>query len=93
VVVSIASTVECTALIYGKPLVQLGITALNHSGATYTVESKNQIGQIMNDAVNEKDLSEKMKNRDIFFARLLKTYLWDDKTHVDFAYGRDIFEK
>lgn len=91
VVISISSAVEYLALIYGKTLVQVGITALNHSGASYVVDSIEKIEENLINAVNKKDLDLKIKNRDIFFSRLLKSYLWDDKSHPDFVYGRDIF--
>lgn len=87
VAVSIASAVDYKVLIYGKPLVQVGITGLKGKGCTYEILKREDLGEAINKALRYRMTEEQQKNYDIFLARLLKKYLWDDKSEKKIQYG------
>lgn len=87
VVVSIASAVDYKALIYEKPLVQLGHTTLYKKGCSYEVECKDMIeGQLMT-AMDKGMTKEQNENFELHMARLLENYLWDDLSDRELRYG------
>lgn len=87
VVISISSAVEYKALIYGKPLVQLGITGLLGKGCTYVVTEKQMLEQQMISALNNGMTQKQKENFDRFLQILLQRYLWDDLSERSLRYG------
>lgn len=87
IVVSIASAVDYKVLIYGKALVQLGITGLLGKGCTYIVNE----GQLLEEQLIlalSKGMSQKQKDRfNHMLQILLQKYLWDDMSERSQRYG------
>lgn len=87
VMVSMSSTTEYRALMYNKPVVQVGITSLNHMGCTYKVDDKKELESVLMDALENGMTIEQKNNFDILLARLMKKYLWDDLQERPLRYG------
>lgn len=97
VVVSIASAVDFKTLIYGKPLVQLGINALRGAECTYCVERMEQLEDMLEVAMEQGMTKEQVGKFDYLLQLLLQYYLWDDLTERQLRYGlpveRDFYER
>ena len=90
VLVTILSQSAYLALIRGKPAVMLGYTQLRHAGCTYEAFSRRKIESQIKEAIRY-GYTEKQKQRfQEHIARLLRYYLWDDRTHPDFPFGQRI---
>lgn len=87
VVISMSSAVEYKALMYGKPLVQVGITGLNKMGCTYSIDKKEDLENMISKAIVYGMTDEQKNNYNMFLARLLKGYLWDDLSERKLRYG------
>lgn len=87
VVVSIASAVDYKALIYGKPVVQVGVTGLNGKGCTYEVKERSELEAQLRCAIENGMTLEQEENFDNMINRLLQTYLWDNMEERNFRYG------
>lgn len=90
VVVSIASAVDYKALIYGKPLVQLGITGLRGKGCTYGVFEKKDLEEQVMLALKDGMTEKQTENFDRLLQILLQKYLWDDMSERSLRYGQTI---
>lgn len=90
VVVSIASAVDYKALIYGKPLVQLGITGLLGKDCTYSVTEKNGLEEQLVLALKNGMTGRQTENFDRLLQILLQRYLWDDMSERSLRYGLTI---
>lgn len=90
VVVSISSAVEYKALMYGKPLVQMGKSSLTGQRCSYEIVSTAEVGTKMNEAVNWGMTELQKENFEVFVAKLLDNYLWDDLSERPLRYGRTI---
>lgn len=90
VVVSISSAVEYKALMYGKPLVQMGKSSLTGQGCSYEIILTAEVGTKMIEAVNLGMTELQKENFEIFVAKLLDNYLWDDLSERPLRYGRAI---
>lgn len=90
VVVSISSAVEYKALMYGKPLVQMGKSSLTGQGCSYEIVSTTEVGTKMKEAVNLGMTELQKENFEVFVAKLLDNYLWDDLSERSLRYGRTI---
>lgn len=90
VLVTILSQSAYLALIRGKPAVMLGYTQLRYAGCTYEAFSRRKIESQIKEAIRY-GYTEKQKQRfQEHIARLLRYYLWDDRTHPDFPFGQRI---
>ena len=87
VVVSIASAVDYKVLIYGKPLVQLGITGLLGKGCTYTVSKKEMLEEQILLAIKNGMTKKQTENYNRLLQILLQKYLWDDMSDRSLRYG------
>lgn len=90
VVVSIASAVDYKVLIYGKPLVQLGITGLLGKGCTYTVSKKEMLEEQIILALKNGMTKEQTQNYNRLLQILLQKYLWDDMSERGVRYGLSV---
>ncbi len=90
VIVSLSSAVEYKALMYGKALVQIGTSSLSGQGCTYEIDSIEDVGIKLTDAVNKGMTETQKDNFEIFIAKLLDNYLWDDLSDRSLRYGRTI---
>lgn len=87
VVVSMSSAVEYKALMYDKPLVQVGKTGLNGKGCTYELQNRRDLETVILEAVENGMTDTQKRNYDIFLAQLLNGFLWDDLSSKEFPYG------
>lgn len=87
IVVSISSAVEYKALIYGKPLIQLGITGLSGKGCTYMVTKEQMLEEQMELALNNGMTQNQNKNFNHMLQILLQKYQWDDMSERKLRYG------
>lgn len=87
VVVSIASAVDFKVLIYGKPLVQLGITGLLGKDCTYIVTEKQMLEKQIILALNNGMTQQQKENFNHMLQILLQKYLWDDMSDRSLRYG------
>ena len=87
VAVSMASAVDYKVLMYGKPLVQVGITGLKGKKCSYEVQERNALEDELNLALQNGMTKEQKENFDVLLARLLKKYLWDDMSEKKMSYG------
>lgn len=87
VTVCMASAVEYKVLMYGKPLVSVGRSAIQGKKCAYEVKNKNEIETVMREAVNKGMAKAQETNFDIHLAQLLKTSHWDDLSEKDIRYG------
>ncbi|MCI8708993.1 MAG: hypothetical protein HFG98_05550 [Dorea sp.] len=92
VVVSIASSVDYKTLIYGKPLVQLGIHTLLGKGCTYVVLEKGMLEKQICLALENGMTEEQIEKFDRLLQILLQKYLWDDLSDRSLRYGRSTDE-
>ena len=90
VAVSIASAVDYKVLIYGKPLVQLGITGLLGKGCTYTVSKKEMLEEQIHLALKNGMTKEQTENYNRLLQILLQRYLWDDMSDRNIRYGLSV---
>lgn len=94
--VSMASAVDYKVLMYGKALVQIGITGLRGKKCTYEVKERSCLEEQVKAALRDGMTEQQKRNYDIFLARLLKTHLWDDMSDKKISYGltldTDFFE-
>lgn len=86
-VVSIASSVDYKALIYGKPLVSLGHTTLHEKGCCYEPKDMDDIERQLKLAVDNGMTEQQNANFERHMAQLLENYLWDDLSERDLRYG------
>lgn len=97
VVISISSAVEYKALIYGKPLVQLGHTTLSKKECSYGVESIEKIECQLQEALKKGMTKKQNENFEQYMVQLLENYLWDDLSDREMRYGlsleTDFFDK
>ena len=78
------------ALIYGKPLVQLGITGLLGKDCTYSVTEKNGLEEQLVLALKNGMTGRQTENFDRLLQILLQRYLWDDMSERSLRYGLTI---
>ncbi len=90
VVVSISSAVEYKALMYGKPLVQIGRSSLTGRKCSYEIVSKEDVGTKVKEAINLGMTKLQKENFEVFIAKLLDNYLWDDLSERPLRYGRKV---
>ncbi len=93
-VVTIGSKVSYKALIYDKPLVEIGVFTMVGQGCSYEVDGDYE--KKLHEAL-EKGLTQEMKNCFKDHVMTLLSYdHWDDLTHNDVPYGlnldRDFFD-
>ncbi len=87
VVVSICSAVDYKTLIYGKPLVQLGINGLLGKGCSYIVGEAAELEDQLALALKEGMTGRQKENFDRLLQILLQRYLWDDRSERTLRYG------
>lgn len=87
VIVSISSAVNYKALLYGKPLVQIGTTCLSRKNCCYETASKEQIEENLVEALENGMTNQQIYNFDTHLAMLLDNYLWDDLSERSIRYG------
>ncbi len=92
VVVTILSQSAYTALFRGKPVVMLGYIQLKDSGCTYEAFSKSKIEPQIKKALCCGFTAKQRQHFQEHVARLLKYYLWDDRTHEVLPFGQNIDE-
>lgn len=90
VVVSITSAVDYKALMYGRPLVQLGITTLLGKDCTYFVSEKGLLEEQLIMALSNGMTHKQVENFDRLLQILLQRYLWDDMSERTMRYGLSI---
>lgn len=88
VIVSIVSSVELKALIYGKPVVQLGHSPFQYSGATYYTWERGNIVNMIKNALKYGMTDTQTEKFDTFLEFMLETYWYDDMTERPVRYGR-----
>lgn len=79
VVVSVKSKTDYKALMYGKPLVLLGLSAMHRKGCAYEVFEKEQLEEMISKAIDNGYTTEQKHNFERHVAQLLKTRLWNDE--------------
>lgn len=89
-VVSISSAVEYKALMYGKPLIQIGKSSLSGQKCSYEINSILEVGEKVKEAISSGMTEYQKENFDIFIAKLLDNYLWDDLSERPLRYGRTV---
>lgn len=87
VVVSIASAVDYKTLVYGKPLVQLGINGLMGKGCSYIVSENASLEDSIKVALEEGMTCRQKENFNHLLQILLQKYLWDDMSERELRYG------
>lgn len=87
VVISIASAVDYKVLIYGKPLVQLGVTTLYKKGCSYEINSLTVIEDQIKTAMEKGMTEQQNQSFDLHMTRLLDKYLWDDLSDRELRFG------
>lgn len=90
VVVSITSAVDYKVLMYGKPLVQLGITTLLGKDCTYIVLERNLLEEQLVLALKNGMTQKQVRNFNRLLQILLQRYLWDDMSERTLRYGLSI---
>lgn len=90
VVVSIASAVDYKTLMYGKPLVQLGINGLKGKGCSYEVSEAAALEEQMISALKNGMTDRQKDNFDRLLQILLQRYLWDDMSDRSLRYGLSV---
>lgn len=88
VVVSIVSSVEVKALIYGKPVVQLGHSPLQHTGATYYAGSGTEIEDLLKKALKQGFTEAQEMKFDSYLEFMLENYWYDDMQPREVRYGK-----
>lgn len=87
VTVCMASAVEYKVLMYGKPLVPVGRSAIQGKKCAYEVKDKSEVETMLREAVQKGMTEEQRTSFDIHLAQLLKTCLWDDLSEREIRYG------
>lgn len=87
VTVCMASAVEYKALMYGKPVVSVGRSAIQGKKCAYEVRDRSEIEAVLQEAVQKGMTEEQRMSFDIHLAQLLKTCLWDDLSERNIRYG------
>ncbi|MCM1106135.1 MAG: hypothetical protein NC355_04240 [Blautia sp.] len=87
VTVCMASAVEYKALMYGKPVVPVGRSAIQGKNCAYEVSDSSEIETALQEAVQKGMTKEQNAAFDMHLAQLMKTCLWDDLSRRVMRYG------
>ena len=92
VVVSIVSSVDYKALMFGVPLVKIGQSSLNHKKCTYEACDIDEIEDLIKQALMYGMTDEQKEYFRIHLKHLLSESHWDNLSHDELPYGRRITE-
>lgn len=88
--ITILSQSAYISLIRNKPVLMLGYTQLRGKGCTYEAFKKSNIEKQINKALKYGYTTKQKKAFKKHVAQLLRYYLYDDLTHEDFPFGRQV---
>lgn len=76
IIVGANTTALYEAIFYEKPIILLGNTLLNHSSGCYTIDSRNDLKEAINDASEKIDFVNKINNNSKFLEKICEAYLF-----------------